>query len=340
MRKTRLVVFFLFVLLVLLATATLFLKYYRPKPTPFNWRAHVITSAGDGSPKGLSDPFGIAIGHDGAIYIADAGENNAIRKLTPQGILTTFAGGDDSFNTPSGIAIDNGGNIYVADTSNNRIRKITAEGVVSTVAGTGTAGYLDGPANAAKFDGPIGVAVDASDNIYVADTYNDRIRKISAEGQVSTVAGAGRPGYSDGDAAVALFDTPCAVVVSADGTLYVADTGNNQLRKITTTGQVTALPVTFPADPNRSSLRSPAGLALTHDGYLYVTELDRGTIIQIGPDGKACVIAGNGSGYADGSGAPALFNQPAGLAIDPRNGDLVVADGANYLVRRLSHSEA
>ncbi len=339
MRKTHLV-FFLFVLLVLLATATLFLKYYRPKPTPFNWLAHVITLAGDGSPKGLSDPFGIAIGHDGAIYIADAGENNAIRKLTPQGILTTFAGGDDSFNTPSGIAIDNGGNIYVADTSNNRIRKITAEGVVSTVAGTGTAGYLDGPANAAKFDGPIGVAVDASDNIYVADTYNDRIRKISAEGQVSTVAGAGRPGYSDGDAATALFDTPCAVVVSADGTLYIADTGNNQLRKITTTGQVTTLPVTFDGDPNRSWLRSPVGLALTHDGFLYVTELERGTIIQIAPDGKACVIAGNGSGYADGSGNAARFNQPAGLAIDPLNGDLVVADAANYLVRRLSHSEA
>jgi len=339
MRKTHLV-FFLFVLLVLLATAPLFLTYYRPKPTPFNWLAHVITLAGDGSPKGLSDPFGIAIGHDGAIYIADAGENNAIRKLTPQGILTTFAGGDDSFNTPSGIAIDNGGNIYVADTSNNRIRKITAEGVVSTVAGTGTAGYLDGPANAAKFDGPIGVAVDASDNIYVADTYNDRIRKISAEGQVSTVAGAGRPGYSDGDAATALFDTPCAVVVSADGTLYIADTGNNQLRKIRTTGHVSTLPVTFDGDPNRSWLRSPVGLALTHDGFLYVTELERGTIIQIAPDGKACVIAGNGSGYADGSGNAARFNQPAGLAIDPLNGDLVVADAANYLVRRLSHSEA
>src|SRR6266404_9577817 len=150
MRKTRLV-FFLFVLLVLLATATLFLKYYRPKPTPFNWRAHVITLAGDGSPKGLSDPFGIAIGHDGAIYIADAGESNAIRRLTPEGILTTLAGGDDSFNTPSGLAVDTDGNIYVADTSNNRIRNISIEGVASTVAGTGTAGYLDGPANAAQF---------------------------------------------------------------------------------------------------------------------------------------------------------------------------------------------
>jgi DNA-binding beta-propeller fold protein YncE len=336
MRKALLV----FLLIVLI---TLILNCSRPTPTTFNWQAHVSTLAGDGSPRGLSDPFGIAIGCDGAIYVADAGENNAIHKLTPQDTsttLTTLAGGDDSFNTPSGLAIDTYGNIYVADTGNNRVRKITAEGVVSTVAGTGTAGYLDGPANAAQFDGPIGVAVDAKGNIYVADTYNDRIRKISSDGQVSTLAGAGRPGHEDGDAAYALFDTPCAVVVSADGTLYVADTGNNLLRKITTTGQVTTLTVTFRADPDRSSLRSPTGLAITHDGFLYVTELDRGTVIQMSPDGKACVIAGNGPAYADGSGDVARFNQPAGLAIDPRNGDLVVADGANYLLRRLSHSEA
>src|SRR5947207_3286752 len=229
MRRASLI----FLLILLLATTTLILNCSRPTPTPFNWQAHVSTLAGDGSPKGLSDPFGIAIGRDGAIYVADAGENNAIRKVMPQGTsttLTTLASNEDSFNTPSGLAIDN------------------------------------------------------------------------------------------------------------DGNLYVADTGNNQLRKITTTGQVTTLTVTFPADPNRSWLK-PTGLALTHDGFLYVTELDRGTVIQIAPDAKACVIAGNGPGYADGSGDVARFNQPAGLAIDPRNGDLVVADGANYLVRRLSHAE-
>ena len=336
MRKAHL--FSLFI--VLLAATNLIPGCSRPRSTPFNWRAHVSTLAGDGSPAGLSDPFGIAIGRDGAIYVADAGENNAIRKLTTEGTLQTLAGGNDDFNTPSGLAIDTEGNLYVADTSNNRIRKITTTGVVSTVAGTGIAGYIDGPANAAQFDGPIGVAVDDSGNIYVADTYNDRIRKISSAGEVSTLAGAGRPGYADGDFANALFDTPCAVVVSDDGTLYVADTGNNQVRKITTTGTVTTLPVSFPSEPDRSSLRSPTGLSLTHDGFLYVTERNRGTIIQIAPDGKACVIAGNGSGYADGAGDVARFNQPTGLAIDPRNGDLVVADSSNYLVRRLSHSEA
>lgn len=331
MRKASLVCL-LFILLAATACS-------RPIPTTFSWQAHVTTLAGDGSPRVLSDPFGIAIGRDGTIYVSDAGEDNAIRKLAPDGTLTTLAGGDNSFNTPSGLAIDPDGNIYIADTGTNSIRKVTPEGKVSTVAGTGTAGYLDGPSNQAQFDGPVGVAVDALGNVYVADTYNDRIRKISTTGQVSTFAGAGRPGYADGDAATALFDTPCAVAVAADGTLYVADTGNNQLRKITTTGQVTTLGLTFAAEANKSGVRSPTGLALTHDGFLYVTEMSRGTIIQVAPDGKAVIIAGNGSGYASGAGAVARFNQPAGLAIDPRNGDLVVADGANYLVRKLSHRE-
>src|SRR6266480_6109902 len=142
MRKARLT----FLPILLLATTTLILNCSHPTPTPFNWQAHVSTLAGNGSPKGLSDPFGIAIGRDGAIYVADAGENNAIRKVMPQGTSTTLtilASNDDSFNTPSGLALDNDGNLYVADTGNNRIRKITAQGVVSTVAGTGTAGYLD-----------------------------------------------------------------------------------------------------------------------------------------------------------------------------------------------------
>jgi len=191
MRKAHLCSLFI----VLFAATNLITGCSRPTSTPFNWRAHVSTLAGDGSPARLSDPFGIAIGRDGAIYVADAGENNAIHKLTTEGTLVTFAGGNDAFNTPSGLAIGTDGSLYVADTSNNRIRKITTTGVISTVAGTGMAGYVDGPANAAQFDGPIGVAVDDSGNIYVADTYNDRIRKISSEGQVSTVAGAGRPGY-------------------------------------------------------------------------------------------------------------------------------------------------
>jgi sugar lactone lactonase YvrE len=357
MRKGRLV---LLLIIFLITTAILVVIYQkrRPRPpTPFNWTAYVSTLAGDGAPlfreaaqptqAGFSDPFGVAIGADGSIYISDAGESNRIRKLTPEGNLVTLAGSTEgfadgtpgSFNSPSGIDVDSSGNIYVADTGNNRIRKITPEGVVSTVAGNGTAGYVDGPATSAQFDGPIGVAVDPNGVLYIADTYNDRIRRIGIDGQVTTVAGAGRPGYVDGDSTNALFDTPCALVIGTDGTLIVADTGNDKLRKISATGQVSTVSLKFEHDANRTWIGTPTSLVVTHDGFLYVTEMDRGAVLQIKPDGSACEIAGNGPGYFNGARDVARFNHPTGIAIDRRTGDLVVADSSNYLIRKISATD-
>jgi len=356
MRRSRIVVTILSFILVTSAGVVLFLKLRKPPPTKFNWKAQVSSIAGNGSPlfndapqpiqAGFSDPFGVVIGSDGTLYISDAGDSNRIRKLTREGTLLTVAGEKEgfadgipaSFNTPSGLALDDEGNLYVADTGNNRIRKVTTEGVVSTVAGNGSAGYVEGPASAVEFNGPIGVAVDSQKNIYVADTYNDRIRKITADGVVSTLAGSAGPGYRDGPASNAQFDTPCGIVIKTDGTLIVADTGNGKLRQISPAGDVTTLAITFDADPNRNWLRTPIGLALTHDGFLYVTEQDRGTIIQIDPNGRAVVLAGNHEGYSEGFGPDARFNHPTGIAIDNR-GDLVVADSANYLLRRINHSD-
>lgn len=301
----------------------------KPTPTPIAWRAQVTTLAGDGSPQIFSNPFGIAVAEDGTIYVADAGESNHIRKISRDGSLTTFTAGGE-FNTPSELALDTKGNLYVADTSNNRIRKVTPQGEVSTFAGSGTPGYLDGPASEARFNGPIGIVVDPRGDLFVADTYNDRIRKISTDGQVTTVAGAGKPGYADGDRNNSIFDTPCGIVVANDGTLIVADTGNDRLRKIDKDGNTSTLNLN-----NGESLSSPIGLALTHDNVLYVTELDRSRVLQITPDGNAHVIAGRGPGFANG-GENARFNQPAGVAIDPRNGSLYVTDSANYLIRKLS----
>ena len=306
----------------------------KPLPTPRAWTAHVITLAGDASPgfrdatqstqATFSDPFGIAVAEDGTVYVADAGESNRIRKIATDGGVTTLAGGTEgfsdgtgaqaSFNTPSALAIDTAGNLYVADTGNNRIRKVTPEGAVSTIAGDGTAGYVDGPAAQSRFNGPIGVAVDKDGNVYVADTYNDRIRKISSDGQVTTIAGAGTASYADGATSAAMFDTPCGIAVMTDGSLVVADTGNNQLRKITTDGNVTTLPIT--------DLSRPIGLAVAHDNFLYVTELDRSRVIQIVPDNASYTIASQ-------------FNQPSGVAIHPKTTELYVTDSANYLVRKL-----
>ena len=355
MPRSRLVVIILAFTLVVAAGVVLYLKLRKPQPTKFNWNAQVSSIAGNGSPlfndapqptqAGFSDPFGVAIGRDGTLYISDAGDSNRIRKLTREGTLLTVAGEKEgfadgihaSFNTPSGLALDDEGNLYVADTGNNRIRKVTTEGVVSTVAGNGSAGYMDGPASSAEFNGPIGLAIDSQNNIYVTDTYNDRIRKITADGVVTTVAGSVGPGYRDGPANNSQFDTPCGIVVKADGTLIVADTGNGRLRQISPALDVTTLGVNFDGDPNRNWLRSPIGLALTHDGFLYVTEHDRGTIVQIDPNGRAVVLAGSHQGYSEGFGPDARFNHPTGVAIDNR-GDLVVADSANYLLRRINHS--
>jgi len=338
-------------LLSLLGASTVYHVFRQtPLPTPIGWKAHVTTLAGDGSPAfrdgasaAFSDPFGIAVTADGIVYVADAGENNRIRKIAPDRTVTTFAGGSEgfadgtaaaaSFNTPSGLALSKDGTLFVADTGNNRIRKITPEGHVSTIAGDGTAGYADGPAAQAKFNGPIGIAVDPRGNIFVADTYNDRIRLITTDGQVSTVAGQGTPGYADGDRNVALFDSPCGIITANDGSLIVADTGNDRLRKVTPEGNVTTLTIT-------EGLSSPLGLAFSHDSFLYVTELDRSRIIQIAPDGTARAVAGDGPGFADGSDQP-RFNQPTSIAISPlsnKPAELYVADSGNYLIRKLDQT--
>ena len=325
------------ILLILLGAAIAFVFYRfirKPLPTELGWKAHVTTVAGDESPLNLSDPFGVAVGADGSIYVTDAGEHNRIQRIAPDGSITTIAGGVEGnvdavagkaqFNTPSGIAIAPNGDLIVADTGNNRIRRIPIRGETSTVAGNGEAGYEDGPARTAQFNGPIAVAVDPRGSIYVADSYNDRIRMITPDGQVSTVAGKGTPGWADGDRTSALFDTPSGIVVANDNSLIVADTGNDRLRRISPEGNVTTLPVT--------DLSSPVGLAITHDNFLYVTELDRSRVVQVAPDGTTRVIA-------DG----AHFNQPTGIAIDPNGrgpAKLYVADSGNYLDRKLDPTPA
>lgn len=330
----------------------------RTRETVFGWQPVVTTWAGDGSPgfsdgalnqARFADPFGIAIDSKGNLYVADAGENNRIRKITSDGMVTTLAGGEEGFqdgqgasarfNTPSALALDAQGNLYVADTGNNAVRRIAPDGMVTTIAGTGKAGSSDGAAREASFDAPVGVAVDAQGNIYIADTYNDRIRKVTTDGQVRTIAGEGTsPGYSDGPAMSARFDTPCALAVTPTGDLYIADTGNNAIRKLTTDGQVTTVARADALTDDQSLLFAPAGLALTHDGFLYVTGNDRGRIAQVHPNGMVRALAGAGSGFGDGDGAGARFNSPSGIAIDKR-GALYVADSANYLVRKVTPVE-
>lgn len=356
-RRRRLFFAFAILFLVALVCAAALFAYMRwrarPVPTVAGWRARVTTLAGDGAPSTrddanaaqsrFSDPFGVVVDAQGNVFVADAGASNRIRKITAQNYVTTIAGGAEgyadgagasaSFSTPSGLALDRDGNIYVADTGNNRIRKLAPDGTVSTIAGSGAAGFRDGSAHDAQFDAPLGVAVDTQKNVYVADTYNDRIRVISPSGEVKTLAGAGTPGYADGDAGSARFDTPCGVAVMPNGVLVVADTGNGRLRRITPAGQVTTVNLRSP-DQTPVELSSPVGLAATHDNFIYVTEQERGRVWQIAPDDTARLVAGVGSGFAGGDGQSVRFNQPAGVAVD-RAGALYVADTANYVVRKI-----
>ncbi|HEX8459545.1 MAG TPA: hypothetical protein VF656_19790 [Pyrinomonadaceae bacterium] len=353
-------------LLFISASVALYIFYRlreRPVPTVSGWRAVVSTHAGSGAPGTIDNaaatgarfhnPFGVAVSREGHVYVADAGDSNRIRKIdASSGAVTTIAGGAEgfadgaggaaSFNTPSALAIDALGNLYVADTSNHRIRKVTPEGNVTTLAGDGTEGARDGAAEAAQFNAPVGLAVSADGaRVYVADTYNDRIRLITtADRQVTTLAGASAPGYADGASATALFDTPCAVAATKDGELFIADTGNRRLRKLSKDGQVSTLTLA-PADGAEfDGAFEPVGLALTHDNFLYVTERERNRVWQLAPDNRtAHLIAGTSTGNAapgDGRSADeTLLNQPAGIAVD-KTGALYIADSANYLVRKLT----
>ena len=203
----------------------------------------------------FSSPYGVAVDSAGNVYVADAG-NNTLRKITPGGSVSTFAGRDGSnagnldgngadarFNSPSGVTIDRAGNVYVADTNNHTIRKISSAGTVTTLAGAaGNKGSSDGIGLKARFNGPTGIAVDSAGTVFVADTVNGTIRRITAAGVVSTIAGlAGSSGAVDGTGNAVRFTTPYGVAIDSAGNIFIADSGNNTVRKgvVSSAGTVT-----------------------------------------------------------------------------------------------------
>ncbi len=309
------------------------------------WAATVVAVAGDGiggvgdghaDRARFSDPFGVAVAIDGSVYLTDGGLAQRIRRISSDGVVSSIAGGNPGFadgvgaaarfNTPSGVAIDANGTLYVADTGNNAIRRVTREGMVSTFAGDGVAGYRDGRGHQARFNGPVGVAIDVAGRVIVADTYNDRIRAIAPDGTVSTLAGSAEPGWVDGATADARFDTPCGVAVDPAGNIVVADTGNSVVRMIAPSGNVSTLTSTL-----AESLLRPIGIATSRVGEIYVTD-DRGRVVEISAGGASRIVAGSEPGFRDGAGADARFRRPAGLAL-VAPGRLMVTDTDNALVR-------
>jgi sugar lactone lactonase YvrE len=310
------------------------------------------SSDGTGTAAQFNNPQGVATDAAGNVYVADTG-NNAIRKITPAGVVTTLAGGPTKggadgvgpaaqFDGPAGLATDTAGNIYVADTGNCTIRKITPGGVVTTLAGRPIEGAADGVGSEALFRDPQGIAVDSVGDIYVADTANDTIRKITPAGDVTTMAGeAGVPGSVDGTGSAARFDRPSGVAVDATGSIYVADTENTTLRKISPSGAVTTLAgsaaVTGYADGVGAAARfeSPQGLATDAQGNVYVADRGADTIRKITPAAVVTTLAGlpGVAGDQDGTGTAARFDSPMAIATDAA-GDLYVLE--NDAIRRIT----
>lgn len=305
---------------------------------------------GTGTAASFYNPASVAFDAAGNLYVADH-ETSVIRKITPKAVVTTLAGSgsrgfsdgqgrEASFFFPFGITVDASGNLYVADYFNNRIRKITPDGLVTTLAGSGVQGAADGPAGAATFYGPRDVALDASGNLYVSDGENNLIRKISQSGVVSTFAGTGKPGAADGQGKAASFNQPDGLAVDAAGNLYVADVYNYLIRKITPGGLVT----TFAGSGKQgmadgtgtaASFYGIDGIALDASGNLYVADYAINKIRKVTPQGVVTTIAGNGEyDFADGPAATASFRGPYDVAVS-KTGDLYVADFHNQRIRKI-----
>jgi len=309
---------------------------------------------GTGAAARFRIPTGVAVDGAGNVYVTDTG-NHTLRKVTTAGVVTTLAGtagmagsADGTgaaarFSSPQSVAVDSAGIVYVADTGNHTLRKVTAAGVVTTLAGTpGMPGSADGTGAAARFSSPQGVAVDGAGTVYVADTNNDTLRKVTAAGAVTTLAGApGMPGSIDGTGTGAQFQFPKGAAVDGAGNAYVADTGNNTLRKVTAAGVVTTLAgavrVSGSADGTRGSARFDILQGLAVDGAGTVYAADHDTIRKITAAGAVTTLAGTAgaSGSADGTGAAAQFNGPLGVGVDSA-GNAYVADSRSATLRKVT----
>ena len=297
------------------------------------------------------NPTGVAIDSLNNLYIADS-DNNRIRKITPAGVVTTLAGsgnalyadGTDvaaSFSAPMEIAIDSANNMYVADTGNHRIRMITPAGVVTTIAGNGEAKWADGVGIQASFNSPAGITLDPQGNIYVADTNNDRIRRIAPDRTVTTLAGYFN-GYVDDVGTSARLNRPFSITCSKTGPtmLYFTDRGNNRIRRITPTGTVATVAGSGYqgyADENgiNANFANPIGIDIDIANNLFIGDSGNNCIRKITPDGTVTTLAGTVvAGGADGTAKAASFNLPFNLVIGP-DGGIYVADMGNNSIRKV-----
>ena len=315
-------------------------------------------------------PTDVTTDSAGNLYIADFG-NDRIRKVA-QGKIQTIVGGDNSvtifneavattvfLNGPTGVAVDGAGNVYLAEGSigdgsglavgDFRVWKINSGGVVSTAAGNGLASFSGdgGAAAAAQLNNPTAMTFDAAGNFYIADTNNNRVRKVTPAGIISTAAGTGAAGWSGdgGPGPNAQLDHPQGLAADADGNVYIADSGNNRIRKllpggiiITIAGNGNASYYGDGGPANMASLHNPHGIFSAGGGYIYIADTGNQRIRELLPDGTITTVAGNGGQGLSGDGARAVaaqLNLPTGVAVDGA-GNVYVADEGNNRIRMIS----
>ena len=312
------------------------------------------TLDGAGNAARFYNPEGVAVDASGNIYVVD-NQNCTIRKVSPAGVVSTFAGAAGvpgsadgtgagaSFRFPVGIAVDSAGTLFVGDSGNGTIRKITPTGVVTTLAGTaGASGTADGTGPAARFSNPAGLAMDSGGNLYVADSGNQTIRKVTPAGVVTTLAGT--PGVresGDGAGAGAGFSRPIGVAVDAAGNVYVADTDNQTIRKVTPAGVISTVAGVAgywgSADGTGPGARFyyPEGVAIDGTGNLYVADSSNCEVRKVTAAGVVTTLAGSAQAYGsvDGTGAGARFQNPFGIAVDAA-GNVYVTDLSGNTLRK------
>jgi uncharacterized protein (TIGR03437 family) len=324
--------------------------------------------SGDGGPAisaSFKNPRATPVDSTGAVYIADT-DNYRIRKISPNGTIETLAGtgvmgyfGDGGLavnaelSDASGLVLDGAGNIYVGDASNRRVRKITPGGLITTIAGTGIQGFSGdgGPAASAMLGRPFSLAIDAGGNLYIADSVNERVRKIDLNGTITTIAGNGRAGFSgDGGLAInASLQTPVGVAVDQAGNVYIADGDNNRIRQVSAGGIITTFAGNgsegFSGDGGlavNAMINIPYDVAVDAAGNVYIADAGNNRVRRVSTSNIITTVAGTDTNGFGGDGGPAtlaILNFPWGLATDA-SGNVYVGDRANERVRKIAFGSA
>jgi hypothetical protein len=354
-----------------LALSAVLIAACHDAPTPPESQAGIITTvagdgpaySGDGGPAvdaNLSGPTGVATDAAGNVYIADQ-LNHRVRKINAAGTISTIAGNEATgfsgdggpataaaLTNPSDIAVDAAGNVYIADPGANRVRKVDSRGVITTIAGNGNAGFGGdgGPSSSSQLNAPWGVFVDAAGNVYIADTGNNRIRKVNVAGLITTIAGSGAAGPAgDGGPAVsAQLDAPRDVAIDVVGNMYIADQGNSRVRRVNASGTISTFAGTgiasLSGDGGQAALAAvnhPMAVAVDRAGNVYISDTGNRIVRRVNASGIITTFAGTGRRGYSGDGGPATDAQttaPHGLAADAA-GNLLFADTGNNQIRKV-----